>query len=161
MNQIIANGLNTLIIMGIILACVIIAWIIYAFIWKAWFIPIEKQIKLDKERAAINREFTKIEDKRERLEDEVDILRAEYSTTAVKNNDLELEIQRKQKLIKDYETEIKEFRAWKEKGAPKASDIPDDPEELKKLKELEKLDAKIDEANQPAKKKRISRKKNI
>lgn len=114
---------STLILLGI----AIILWIINMIFWKAWFYPINKKIKIDEKRQTIDKEYNKIVVKIDNKQDELEILDAQYKENAAKLRDLELEIQRKQKLIKSYEEEIKNFREWKKQKELKLneSDVDD------------------------------------
>lgn len=136
------------------LAIAIIWWFIYAVFWKAWFYPINKQIKTDERRLHVDKEYNRIDAKLERLEDEVEIIRAEYSDLAVKKNDTEREIERKQKLLKGYDDELKEFRKWKAEGAPKASTSEVNPDDEVKAEALASLDEKLEDESKASKPKK-------
>lgn len=139
----------------IVLAIVIVWWIIYAVLWKAYFYPINKKINTDERRSTLNKEFNRIDAKVERMSDELDILRAEYAEAAVAKNDTEREIERKQKLLKSYDDELRQFRKWKSEGAPKAKESIVDKLIEDKNKVIEVIDAKInDEIKAKPKKKK-------
>lgn len=125
-----------LLYMALALILALVLWMIYAIYWAARFGPYFKAVKLQKERLEMNRDYEKIEAKKERITDELFILRKDYSDAAVKNRELEVDLVRKQELLKKYADEITEFQKWKDQGAPKAVEEKEPPKELPE--ELEK-----------------------
>lgn len=135
--------LEVLLAFVVLLAIFLIAWFIYAVFWKAYFVPIDMKITRDERISKAEKEFNKIEVKIDRMKDELDIIRNQYAEAAVKKNDIEVDIQRKQKLYKEYDDEIKAFRKWKESGKHKDVVSADEPS-IKKDALVEIVEAKID-----------------
>jgi adenylate kinase family enzyme len=105
--------INILLSMLIVLGIVLILWLIYWLIWSGFFIPMNKSLRYHERKNKLNQEFNKIEVKIERMEDELDVLRADYRDVLVLKDKAEDDILKKQELLKKYNDELKDFRKWK------------------------------------------------
>lgn len=143
-NNILNNALGILLISLVILAIFLVLWIIYSIVWAAYFVPINKKLKYDEKLKKQHDEKFRLETGMDKIEEEIDVLRKQYSDQAIKNNETELELQRKQKLLKSYDDEMVEFKKWKEAGSPVVIETAET--EVMKEKDIiaKELDKKID-----------------
>lgn len=107
----------------IILAIIVIAAIAYIVILGALFTPIGKLLKYDEQKLESEREYNELDAKKERLKEETELSRDELNRNIIKNNEMEEDLRRKQKLYLKYNDEFKEFRKWQAVGHPKATHI--------------------------------------
>lgn len=117
MNVLLQILLGTAIVAGIV---TLIAFCYWMF-WNMMFTPVNKLARYKDKREKAQHEFNVIEAESAELKKFIAEEKETYSEYAVKNadlrnesNKLEDDINRKQKIKKQHETEFKEFNKWKE-----------------------------------------------
>lgn len=133
--------LKILEISGLLAGIAIIVLIIYTLYWVGYFTPLFRSVKLEDEKRKHNIEIQKIESKKDYILDETAFARQEFAKTTIDIERAEQNLIRKQKLLKQYELELVEFKKWQEQGSPKVA-----PEEVsKELEEKEEILDLLDE----------------